>query len=199
MGRHCVVDRIVSFLGPDFPLFHAGGGGAGGVHNLGAGREDSIPESREDQICNPAPGVGGAQQGRDAAPVPRAGVTSCSAEVQERRSLPSAVLDGGGAAGSAGGTVPAPEGEGSHQAGGVSGRDIVSCFVKLSGLVWTATEADIRLFLSDCTIKRVEVVRDGRGRALGEAVVEVAGEEGEARALAHPGQRLGALWVTVAR
>ena len=22
MGRHCVVDKIVSYLGPDFPLFH---------------------------------------------------------------------------------------------------------------------------------------------------------------------------------
>ena len=76
---------------------------------------------------------------------------------------------------------------------------MVSRFVKLSGLVWSATEADIRLFLSDCTIKRVSVVRDGRGRSTGEAVVEVAGVEGEARALAHHGQRLGARWVTVAR
>ena len=109
------------------------------------------------------------------------------------------MLDGGGAAGSAGGTVPAPEGEGSHQADGVPGRDIVSRFVKLSGLVWSATEADIRLFLSDCTIRSVEVVRDGRGRATGEAVVEVAGVEEVARALAHHGQRLGAHWVTVAR
>ena len=22
MGRHCVVNKIVSYLGPDFPLFH---------------------------------------------------------------------------------------------------------------------------------------------------------------------------------
>ena len=22
MGRHCVVDKIVSYLGPEFPLFH---------------------------------------------------------------------------------------------------------------------------------------------------------------------------------
>ena len=171
--------------------------GAGGVHNLG--RDQTIPESREGQICIPAPGVGGAQQGRDAAPVSRSSVSSLSVEVQERRSLPSAVLDGGGAAGS-------EEREGLHQAGGVApaaavntASEDVSCFVNLSGLVWSATEADIRSFLSDCSIKSVSVCRDGRGRATGEAVVEVAGVEGEERALAHHGQRLGSRWVTVAR
>ena len=162
----------------------------GGGHNIG--RDQTIPESSEGQICNPAPGVGGA-------PVPRAGVTSLSVEVKERRSLPSVVHDGGGAAGS-------EEGENTHHAGGVApaaavntASDIVSCFVKLSGLVWSATEADIRSFLSDCSIKSVSVCRDGRGRATGEAVVEVAGVEGEGRALAHHGQRLGSRWVTVAR
>ena len=64
-------------------------------------------------------------------------------------------------------------------------------------MVWSATEEDIRLFLGDCSIRRVDLLQTPGGRPSGTAVVELETRGDVARALAHTRQRIRERWVTV--
>ena len=57
-------------------------------------------------------------------------------------------------------------------------------------MVWSATEEDIRMFLGDCSIRRVDMVQTPGGRPSGTAVVELESRGDVARALAHTRQRI---------
>ena len=71
-----------------------------------------------------------------------------------------------------------------------------SLFVRLKGLVWTATEDDVRNFLSDCNIVSTELVME-QGRFSGEALVRLASVEDTVRALKHDRQYLGRRFVVI--
>ena len=55
--------------------------------------------------------------------------------------------------------------------------------VKLSGMVWSATEEDIRTFLGDCSVEKVEILMTEEGRPTGDAVVDVATQDDVTKAL----------------
>jgi len=57
--------------------------------------------------------------------------------------------------------------------------------VHLKGLVWSATENDIRSFLHDCTVKEVIIMKNEQGRPTGEAIVHLVSKADLQKALAH--------------
>ena len=69
--------------------------------------------------------------------------------------------------------------------------------VRLAGLVWTATEEDIRSFLRDCSITRIRILKQSSGRPKGEAVVELETPADVRRAVGRSGQYLGQRFVIV--
>ena len=69
--------------------------------------------------------------------------------------------------------------------------------VRLAGLVWTATEEDVRSFLRDCSITRIRILRQSSGRPKGEAVVELDTPGDVRRAVGRSGQYLGQRFVIV--
>ena len=69
--------------------------------------------------------------------------------------------------------------------------------VKLSGMVWSATEEDIRTFLSDCSVEKVEILMTEEGRPTGDAVVDVATQDDVTKALRHDRQSLRERFVVV--
>ena len=75
--------------------------------------------------------------------------------------------------------------------------DIASNLVKLSGLVWRATERDVRRFLGDCGVQAVVMTVTAGGKPSGDAVVKLHTEEDVTRALGHNRQRLGERFVLV--
>ena len=72
-------------------------------------------------------------------------------------------------------------------------------YLKLSGMVWSATEDDIKQFLSDVNIKKIKLIKTETGRASGTGVVEVASSDDVARALRHDRQRIRERFVIVER
>ena len=75
--------------------------------------------------------------------------------------------------------------------------DIARHLVKLSGLVWRATERDVRRFLGDCGVQAVVMTVTAGGKPSGDAVVKLHTEEDVTRALGHNRQRLGERFVIV--
>ena len=75
--------------------------------------------------------------------------------------------------------------------------DIARHLVKLSGLVWRATERDVRRFLGDCGVQAVVMMLTAAGKPSGDAVVKLHTEEDVTRALGHNRQMLGERFVIV--
>jgi len=69
--------------------------------------------------------------------------------------------------------------------------------VQLKGLVWSATENDIRSFLSDCTVKEIKINKNEQGRPTGEATVHLVSKSDLRKALAHDRQYLRERFVIV--
>ena len=74
--------------------------------------------------------------------------------------------------------------------------DIARHLVKLSGLEWRATERDVRLFLGDCGVRKIVMVRSS-GRPSGDAVLKLETEEDVRKAVRHNRQYLGKRFVVV--
>ena len=74
--------------------------------------------------------------------------------------------------------------------------DIARHLVKLSGLVWRATERDVRRFLGDCGVRKIVMVKSS-GRPSGDAVVKLETEEDVRKAVRHNRQYLGKRFVVV--
>ena len=72
-----------------------------------------------------------------------------------------------------------------------------SSSVLLKGLVWSATENDIRSFLNDCTVKEVVISTNDRGKPSGEAVVHLVSKADLTKALAHNREYLRERFVIV--
>jgi len=72
-----------------------------------------------------------------------------------------------------------------------------STSVHLKGLVWSATENDIRSFLHDCTVKEVNIKKNDQGRATGEAIVHLVSKADLQKALAHNREYLRERFVIV--
>jgi len=69
--------------------------------------------------------------------------------------------------------------------------------VCLKGLVWTATEKDIRTFLHDCSVKEVVIKTNERGKPSGEAIVHLDNISDVEKAIAHNREYLGERFVFV--
>ena len=115
----------------------------------------------------------------------------CSPRAQDRRqSLPCR-----------GETRPPPAGEAEKSTAaavrGGAGAGAGHWVVRLAGLVWTATEEDIRSFLRDCSITRIRILKQSSGRPKGEAVVELETPADVRRAVGRSGQYLGQRFVIV--
>ena len=105
--------------------------------------------------------------------------------------------------------APAPATSSSSMASSEAG----SYYIKLSGMVWSATKDDIINFLSDCSIKDVALIKTETGRPSGNissfsdsflifvfpgvAAVEVESKEDIARAIRHDRQYLKERFVIV--
>eukprot|EP00092_Neocalanus_flemingeri_P005364 GFUD01005780.1.p1 GENE.GFUD01005780.1~~GFUD01005780.1.p1 ORF type:complete len:453 (-),score=128.18 GFUD01005780.1:40-1398(-) len=70
-------------------------------------------------------------------------------------------------------------------------------FIRLRGLVWNATEEDIKGFLKDCTLKEVVLLTNGRGKPSGNAFVHLDTESDVDRAIAHNKEYLRERFVIV--
>jgi len=75
--------------------------------------------------------------------------------------------------------------------------DSETATVCLKGLVWTATENDIRTFLHDCSVKEVVIKTNERGKPSGEAVVHLNALSDVEKAVAHNREYLGERFVIV--
>ena len=69
--------------------------------------------------------------------------------------------------------------------------------VRLEGLVWSATEEDIKNFLHDCNITSIEMMKMEDGRPLGEAHVDLDSCEDVDKALKHHKEYLGERFVNI--
>ena len=81
--------------------------------------------------------------------------------------------------------------------GGGGGGAVRRFAVKLSGMVWSATEEDIRTFLGDCSVKKVEILMTEEGRPTGDAMVDVETQDDVTKALRHDRQSLRERFVVV--
>eukprot|EP00092_Neocalanus_flemingeri_P014180 GFUD01015299.1.p1 GENE.GFUD01015299.1~~GFUD01015299.1.p1 ORF type:complete len:615 (+),score=191.67 GFUD01015299.1:130-1974(+) len=72
-----------------------------------------------------------------------------------------------------------------------------TAFSKLSGLVWTATEEDIKNFLHDCKIREVVITTNERGKPSGNAFVHFASKDDTEKAKAHNRENLRERFVIV--
>merc|ERR1711892_1209952 len=70
-------------------------------------------------------------------------------------------------------------------------------FVKLGSLVWSASEKDIKDFLTGCNVMEVVIAHDERGRPSGNAVVRLESKADIEKALACNKKYLGKRWVAV--
>jgi len=72
-----------------------------------------------------------------------------------------------------------------------------NAFIMLRGLVWTATEKDIKTFLHDCKVKEVVITLNEGGKPSGNAYIHLESEEDVEKAKAHNRQYLGKRFVIV--
>ena len=93
--------------------------------------------------------------------------------------------------------VDGARGGGDRGGGGGGGGAVRRFAVKLSGMVWSATEEDIRTFLGDCSVKKVEILMTEEGRPTGDAVVDVETQDDVTKALRHDRQSLRERFVVV--
>eukprot|EP00092_Neocalanus_flemingeri_P057766 GFUD01068730.1.p1 GENE.GFUD01068730.1~~GFUD01068730.1.p1 ORF type:complete len:386 (+),score=116.20 GFUD01068730.1:59-1159(+) len=70
-------------------------------------------------------------------------------------------------------------------------------FIRLRGLVWSATEEDIKTFLNDCNVKEVVLTTNDRGRPTGNAFVHLDTEADVEKAMAHNREYLRERFVLV--
>eukprot|EP00092_Neocalanus_flemingeri_P050707 GFUD01058716.1.p1 GENE.GFUD01058716.1~~GFUD01058716.1.p1 ORF type:complete len:153 (+),score=49.40 GFUD01058716.1:33-461(+) len=70
-------------------------------------------------------------------------------------------------------------------------------FILLRGLVWSATEEDIKTFLHDCNVKEVVLTTNDRGRPTGNAFVHLDTEADVEKAMAHNREYLRERFVLV--
>eukprot|EP00092_Neocalanus_flemingeri_P057764 GFUD01068728.1.p1 GENE.GFUD01068728.1~~GFUD01068728.1.p1 ORF type:complete len:695 (+),score=186.75 GFUD01068728.1:59-2086(+) len=70
-------------------------------------------------------------------------------------------------------------------------------FIRLRGLVWSATEKDIKTFLHDCNVKTVVLTTNERGKPSGDAFVHVESEADVDKAMAHNKEHLRERFVIV--
>jgi len=69
--------------------------------------------------------------------------------------------------------------------------------IRLKGLVWSATEKDIKAFLNDCNVTKIEIATNERGKPTGEAIVHLLSKSDVEKAKAHNRQYLGERFVIV--
>jgi heterogeneous nuclear ribonucleoprotein F/H len=69
--------------------------------------------------------------------------------------------------------------------------------IRLRGLVWSATEEDIKSFLHDCKVKKVVITTNEGGKPTGEAVVHLDTKADVEKAKAHNREYIGARFVIV--
>ena len=69
--------------------------------------------------------------------------------------------------------------------------------VCLKGLIWSATENDIKTFLHDCSVKEVVIKTNERGKPSGEAIVHLNTLSDVEKAIAHNREYLGERFVIV--
>eukprot|EP00092_Neocalanus_flemingeri_P014181 GFUD01015300.1.p1 GENE.GFUD01015300.1~~GFUD01015300.1.p1 ORF type:complete len:560 (+),score=174.35 GFUD01015300.1:105-1784(+) len=72
-----------------------------------------------------------------------------------------------------------------------------NAFLKLSGLVWTATEEDIKTFLDDCTVTEVVITTNEGGKPSGNAFVRLEDKLDTEKAKGHDKEYLGERYVKV--
>merc|ERR1711892_1382598 len=72
-----------------------------------------------------------------------------------------------------------------------------NAFVKLGSLVWSASEKDIKDFLTGCNVVEVVIARDERGRPSGNGFVRLESKADIEKALACNKKYLGKRWVAV--
>ena len=94
-------------------------------------------------------------------------------------------------------SAPVDGARGGGERGGGGGGAVTRYAVKLSGMVWSATEEDIRTFLGDCSVEKVEILMTEEGRPTGDAVVDVATQDDVTKALRHDRQSLRERFVVV--
>ena len=72
-----------------------------------------------------------------------------------------------------------------------------SGYVKLSGMVWTATEQDVRNLLGDCNVSQVHFIMNYQGKPTGDGLVKLADKNDVPKALAHNRQKIGRRFVII--
>ena len=77
------------------------------------------------------------------------------------------------------------------------GVESVPGYVKLSGMVWSVTEEDIKKFLHDCSVRRIVLIKTGDGRPSGDAVVELDKDDDTIWALRHNRENIRERFVVV--
>ena len=75
--------------------------------------------------------------------------------------------------------------------------DETNSFIRLRGLVWSATEKDIRNLLHDCNVKEVFLTTNDRGKPSGEAFVHLHDCGDASKAMAHNRQYIRERFVVV--
>merc|ERR1719228_2332433 len=58
-------------------------------------------------------------------------------------------------------------------------------YIRLKGLVWSATEDDIEIFLHDCKVKELFLTTNEKGKPTGEAYVQLENEDDVEKAMKH--------------
>ena len=72
-----------------------------------------------------------------------------------------------------------------------------SGYVKLSGMVWTATEQDVRNLLGDCNVSQVHFIMNYQGKPTGDGLVKLTDKNEVPKALAHNRQMIGRRFVII--
>ena len=80
---------------------------------------------------------------------------------------------------------------------GASGGVSAPGYVKLSGMVWTATEKDVRNLLHDCNVSQVIFTMNGRGKPTGDGFVKLADIADVVKARRHNKEKIGKRFVVI--
>lgn len=71
------------------------------------------------------------------------------------------------------------------------------CYAKLSGLVWSATEADLNDFLRGCDVSELFLTVNEKGKPTGEAFARFRSRADLLKALKLKGEKIGSRWVDI--